>query len=385
MQIDFKALEAALAPIEALGIFERKFDAGPTSITLRVLLPAEEIEAQKYAASVLADNEDEGGHAAVEYLDKLRIAFLSYSVVAIGDMDFRGVDYVETGEKLDNGTPIKVPKHKAMRDLISRWSRAVLSQVFAHFHALTVDAEKSAEKNIEYEPADIPAEIDRLNNRIEELREQMNQAEASEKTRLSDRLEAVNQVVQQPSDPEPESDEPKMDPEQALPPSQRAPARRAGPIAPATIQGVPEDIEPPPARPPQGPATRVPSSDSSLINMDDDEGLHAAADAEHARLLERRMRQRAPANPDGSALSASGMHSGGVPPHAGAATTAARVEPDYGQPVGTLDGKEVYRMPGQELATPAAKPPANARAVINPPQATDGGARNPRFQPRKKP
>ena len=156
MQIDFKALEQALAPIEEIGQGELTFEAASTTITLRVLLPAEEVEAQRYAASVLQD-EVEGDHSAVDYLDRFRIACLSHSVVAIGDMDFRGLEYVETGEVLPNGSPIKVTKSKALRTLLARWTRSTLTVVYSKFSDLTSKAEAAAESLIEYTPSDLPA------------------------------------------------------------------------------------------------------------------------------------------------------------------------------------------------------------------------------------
>ena len=82
-------------------------------------------------------------------------------------------------------------------------------------------------------------------------------------------------------------------------------------------------------------------------------------------------------------MTAAGMHSGQRPPHADAALIAA--EQAAGLPVGEIDGKEVYRLPAQELGarTPALDG-ADARDVLNA-QTPEGGSRNPRFQPPKRP
>lgn len=408
MQIDFQALEQALAPIEQIGQAELTFDAGPTTITLRVLRPEEEVEAQKYAADVLRDQEETGDHQAVSYLDKLRLGFLSYSVVAIGDMDFRNVEYVDTGDKLPNGTSIKVTKAKAMRELLSRWSRPVLTAVFGQFHVLTAKAEAEAERLIEYEPSNIPAEIERLNKRVQELREMKESAEQEEKTKLSERLNAVDealkaepQIVPSPEAVEDDDDEVKVNPEQVMPTSQRQPVRRQGPITPATVQGVPEGATQPPAREPGQPSqaqqsasaqAQPPRSDESLVNTDDADTLHAAADAEHARLMARRRAHQVPGaaqvNTDNSALTAAGFHSGAPrAPHLDAASVASNIPvvtpATHKQPVGTLDGKDVYRLPGQELGT--SNPQRPDSSVLNPQSTPGGGSRNPRFNPPKKP
>ena len=227
MQIDFKALEQALAPIAEIGQGELTFDAGGTSITLRVLRPSEEVEAQKYASVAL---EGETEHAAVDYLDRFRLGCLSHAIMAVGSQDFRNVDFVTTGETLDNGTSIKVPTYKAMRQLLGRWTRAALSGVFTKFHELIMQTELEAEKAIIFKPANIPSEIDRLHQRITELRAEMEKAEAVKKTAFS---ETVGQVEAQLQDslikgkstpPAPEAEAP---PAPAEPPP--APTRRVGP------------------------------------------------------------------------------------------------------------------------------------------------------------
>ena len=392
MQIDFKALEQALAPIEDIGQGEVTFDAGLTTITLRVILPHEEVEAQKHAAGALNEG-DEGEHSAVDYLDRFRIACLSHALVAVGDQDFRHVDYVATGEFLANEKPIKVPRYKAMRILLGRWTRSTLTAVFARFSDLVHAAEIESEKQIEYEPSSIPAEIDRLQKRVEDLKSQVQQNEAAEKASFTEKVAALASeeafdVI--PAAPAVEDDGPLVDPEQVMSPVHR----RTGPISPAVVP-------PPPERQiqePQAPVRRTQTrpADSSFINVDDDSGLDAALDAEHNRIAE--MRRRAMAGQqqlnDGSALQM--IHpqlqqSVRRPPH----LAAAEVEAEVGaiaeaaadaraKQIGFIDGKPVFALPGQDLDTrqPQRQPADKAR--LNPHQ--DGsGNRNPRFKAPQKP
>lgn len=393
MQIDFAALEQALAPIEEIGQAEHTFQAGSTTITLRVLRPEEEVEATKYAMSAF-DGSDEGDHQAVDYLDRLRIGFLSYSVVAVGSQDFRDLDFVTTGETLPNGVPVKIPRVEGMRRLLRRWSRPVLTSVFGHFHHLTAKAEAEAEQMVEYEPSNIPAEIERLEKKISDLRDQMDQADAAEKTKLSERLQAIQSVsveeaqkkaqeaMQAEMDRRKTEDEVPTDPAQfQLPTRQPIQPQQAPP--PAGIQGVPQGAQQPPAaRAPQYPnASQVPytPADESLIGGDSDQ-MNAAALAEHQRLLQRRaaMAQGRPMPSDGSALSM--MRSGALPPHADAAALAERIEAERRATLeGDIDGVEVYRMGQQGLEKPQGRPDG---AVLNPVQS---GNRNPRFVAPKKP
>jgi hypothetical protein len=385
MQIDFKALEQALAPIEKIGQGELIFDAGDTPITLRILLPSEELEIQRYAGQVFVGKEgEEDSSTAVEYLDRFRTATLSYAIVEVGGQDFRDVEFVETGEYLDNGQPIKIAKHKALRQLIPRWSRALLVRCFHKYSELLNTVEANAEKAIDFTPSDHDAEIERLESRLKELRATKEREQQSNEEAFSARVRAVaaasgpTEIVPQtpPADP----DEPEINPEQALP----AAVRRAGPISPASAP--PPAAVRPPAPQPQAPAHRPapPVADSSFINPDDDEGLNAALDMEHRRIAEMRRRHlegQAPVS-DGSALEAIHPQTAGRrPPH----IDARMAEEDIGvldasarqaREVGEIDGKPVFAMPSQELGTPSHKQPG--RPVVNQtPEA--GGSKNPRF------
>lgn len=393
MQLDFKALEQALAPIAEIGQGELTFDVGGTPVTVRVLRPSEEVEAQKYAAPAL---ETEGSQAAVEYMDRFRLACLSYAIVAVGNQDFRNVDYVTTGEKLDNGTEVKVQKHKALRDLLARWTRAALAGVFNKFYELVLKTEKEAEKAIVFEPADIPSEIDRLQQRITELRGQMEKNKALERTKFSETVEMVQAQTQATSEVEAP---PPPEPEEAAEPSPAlGPVRRA-PITPQRAAPPPVVQVPPPApvspstqtaAPPAPPAPQAPPPrpDSSFVNFDDDDGVHAAMEAETQRLLE--MRRRAARNQqpqdEGGALDQVRHRR---PPH----LDALEAEEEIGvtqaaamraREVGvTPDGTPVFALPAQDLDTPSFRGRPSA-GPLNP-QVRQGGATNPRFQRPNKP
>jgi hypothetical protein len=387
MQIDFKALEQALAPIAEIGQGELTFDAGGTQITLRVLRPAEEVEAQKFAAVAL---EGEADHAAVDYLDRFRLACLSHAIVAVGSQDFRNVDYVTTGETLDNGVAVKVPKHKALQMLLARWTRAALAGVFTKFHELLTRTELDAEKAIIFEPANIPSEIDRLNQRITELRSEMEKATAVEKTKFSETVSRVEaQVASQMQVPVPE----KVETQEPI--SEPTPVRRAGPVIPqqaAPPMERPTTMAPPPRV--DAPVSAPPPSraDSSFVDTADDDSMNAAMNAEHQRLMD--MRQRAfegRSQSDGSALDTihPQLQQRRRPPHQDAFET----EEDVGLTAAlaqrarelspTADGIPVFAMPAQDLDVPMTQIRPDKRALN--PQIAHGGSTNPRFQGARKP
>ena len=385
MQIDFGALERALAPIENIGKGEVTFDAGPTTITLRVILPNEEVEAQNYAATALNEGEEQE-HSAVNYIDRLRIGFLSHSLVAIGDTDLRDVDFVETGETLPGGAAIKIPCYKAMRQLILRWSRTTLTGVFARFTELFHRSSAEAEKLIKFEPSSIPSEIDRLQKRIDELKAQLDQNKAIEQASVTNQVAAL--VTPPVPEPEPEADEDEVlvNPEQLMP----AAARRTGPISPETAP-------PPPVRQPAPARVAAPSppqqAASSFMDSDDDDSINSALDAEHNRIAEMRRRSAEGLQPvnDGSALQTihPQLHqSVRRPPHLDAAAVEAEVgvlSPPVRE-VGKMDGRQVFALPEQEqdLGARASERVPGGAARLNPRQ--DGTSnRNPRFRSPKKP
>lgn len=404
MQIDFKALEQALAPIAEIGQGELTFDAGGTTITVRVLRPSEEIEAQKFAASAL-DGEDTN-HAAVDYLDRFRIACLSHAIVAVGSQDFRDVDYVATGDKLDNGTLVKVPKHKAMRELLGRWTRSALAAVFNKFHELVDRTEKEAEQAIIFEPSNIPSEIDRLQQRIEGLRHEMDKAQAVEKTKFSETMASAAALVQQQSASPQEEPEPTPIPEPA--PAAAPAPRRAGPVTPQQaapppersaaasqpqVVHVPAPTEAPPSAPPV-PRAPPPRADSSFINADDEDGMNAAMDAEHHRLLDMRRRAAQGQRPQSDDSALDTIHPQlqqprRRPPHQDAADTEAEVgfveaAAQRARELGaTPDGVPVFAMPAQDLDTPTSRGRPDRNALN--PQVQGGGATNPRFQGPRRP
>lgn len=360
MQIDFRALEQALAPIEQIGQAETTFSAGATTITLRVPLPSEEVEAQKYATIALNEG-DEGEHSAVDYLDRFRIAMLSHGLVAVGDSDFRNIQYVETGEVLGSGVAVKVPRYKAMRDLLQRWNRTTLTMVFHRFTDLLFQAEAEAEKQIEYLPSNIPTEIERLQRRIVELEEKMNLEKEAEKAKVSSTVAALAPAEAPQPTPQPApQEEPEEPPAQVLSPVHR----RTGPITP---QAAP----PPPQSAPAPAQSRAPRSGGSFINMDDD-GLDAALDAEHNRLAEMRRKAEAAGTLE--------RQPARRPPHFEAAAVEAEVRATE---IGELDGVPVFALPGQSLETPQARS-LREREVLNP-KLSGVANRNPRFQSPPKP
>lgn len=384
MQIDLKALEQALAPIAEIGQGEMSFDVGGTPITIRVLRPDEERAIQRYAGGAL--NATEGDPVqATEYLDRFRIASLSHAIIGVGTTRFP--DFVPTGETLDNGTPIQIERHKALRPMIEKWSRTVMTGCFKKLGELLAKVEKQAEKSIVYEPSDTAAEIERLEDRLKALKKEQETSDQSLREGFSKQVETLASAEEQQEAAFAEEIASRQAP---LPPPAEPPPVQAAP-APARQPIVPRAAPPPVQAPVRRQAVPEPDPDSSFVNPEDDDEMRRAVEAENARLMDARRRQATgqPVPDDGSVLMAGRRPGGAMPPHADARRVDAelgvleqgrRIAAEQARKVGEIDGVETFAMPTQALDTrePGLEP--GNRAPVNAP-APAGGTTNPRFRP----
>jgi len=180
--VTLKALEAAIVQVERIRDFEYSFEANDVEITLRPLRPDEETEVQRYAQIAMEDLEEgEATQAAfADFMDRMRHASLAFAIVQIGDLDLRDVEYVETGEQDEQGRPVSVPKWEGLRNMIGqKWTRSMLSQVFARFGELLERVELRASKSVKFDAVDLDEEIARVERRLAELRAAKQTLEAS--------------------------------------------------------------------------------------------------------------------------------------------------------------------------------------------------------------
>lgn len=186
MKLTLQDLQAAMSPLSEIGKGELTFEVNGVAICLRALAPDEEIQVQRYARQAVADGDYSDQANALEYLDRFRMGALSYSIVQVGNLDFRKVEYVETGEKLPNGTAIKIRKHEAVLKLISNWSRNMINATFKKFSELANKVEVEVEGLIEFDEIDYDAEIARLEERLKEVRDAKNKHQLSTKDPRTD-------------------------------------------------------------------------------------------------------------------------------------------------------------------------------------------------------
>jgi hypothetical protein len=402
MQVTWKDLECAFAPIEEVGKGEVEFEVNGTTITLRRLLPEQEAEVQKFAVSTLK-NEDESAGNAMDYIERFKLAVLSYALVSIGSMDLRGVDYIETNEVLTNGVVVKIPKHQALRKMFLQWSAPVRIAMFRKYSNLLAEVELKAEKAIQFDPTDLDAEILRTEERLvslKETRDQNNEGLESEISKIvksvvnKEDIDESGQTEDTAVDvaevaPEVPQEVPVAEPvvlPQVVP---EGPRRSSIPQAARPVQAPPQAVarpvqvrEPQPVRTPdQSQYTAGMDTQDSFVDMGDASSMDEAIHAENIRMLQqRRAVQQGHPIPDSPSVLTQ-VHGSRTAPH----LAARSVDDDdiqseeFRHTRRTVDGVDAYQIaPPEELTSRhGAHPPASPTKIV------PKGA-NPNFQPPKK-
>tara|TARA_Y100000591_G_scaffold326162_1_gene348319 strand:+ start:501 stop:1082 length:582 start_codon:yes stop_codon:yes gene_type:complete len=161
--MNLSQLKKAFEPISQIGHLRRDVEVFGLSITLRTLTVKEDAEVQR-TLSVLREEEDT---TTVEYLDSFRKETLSRGIIKVGDLNLEE-EYVETGEVLDNGTPVKIKKIEAISDILDTFSRAVLGELFTLLTNLTTEAEEEVKK-LSPTTKNVEEEVEELKSRITDL------------------------------------------------------------------------------------------------------------------------------------------------------------------------------------------------------------------------
>jgi hypothetical protein len=310
MSFTLDRLKSAFEQINQLDVMrEFTFPVLDTSITLRVITPEEETAAQKEAYLTSLKDKNVDGVTAAEFAERFKMGILSHAIVGIADEYIP--DFVETGETLDNGVTVKVPRHKAIKDLLLQWSGVTRTRVFVKYGEMLIKYEKSVEKEITFDPVDIDSEIERLENRILELKEEKERLSADTKERLF--TQHVKSIMSE------DRSEPVM-PEETVaavpePPQQQQPRKPITPtMAPAPETVAPQTVRHPVNRTPEPPVNSFDDIPDSFMSSDGD--MEEQLRAEEQRILAMRR---------GQAQSPSVIKR---PPHLAAAETNQQVYQD---------------------------------------------------------
>jgi hypothetical protein len=399
--LDLKALEQVLAPLEAIGQDELTFDAGGVEVTLRYMPPDAETEAQRWASEVLPknkeDSDDMDTFAIAEYLDRFKVAVLSHALIKVGDQELG--EHIETGETLENGAAVKLPRYKAMRQLLPKWGRPVLAAMFRKYAELMDKLDQKASKAIQFDATDLDAEIERVEARLVDLkRDKLRRLGDTEddsgfagKVQVAAAFEGERKA-EVTADLEKMRDSARKRDEDAAAPAAEAPVETAPAEAAAPRERkpiIPEGAAPitapsaPRVTPPGQPVSAMPTPapvDTAFIDKDDPASAQAAVQAENDRLMAERM---APVVPE-AIIPDTAPAPVRRPPHADARDVEAEMgavqagAAAVAQAAGDVGGIPAYRMPVQELG--AKERPVGGSASVDPATA-DAGTRNPRFKP----
>lgn len=388
MGLTLQDLKDAMAPLAEIGKGELTFEVNGIAISLRALTPDEEIQVQRQSRAVLSDGDLTDQANALEYLDRFRITSLGYSIVQVGTLDFRNVETIETGEKLPNGTLIRVKRHEAVQQLVSSWSRNMTVAAFKKFGELMNQVEKEVDGLIQFEPVDYDGEISRLEERIRELNDEkarMKGGDEDPRTNLRQQVatsgKSFRRVEEPPASDSQEDDSTSQESNSVVVPSNidreiveevveeaeilpERPMAASGTRTPVFARS---DVRVPPPQPVEAPAAseaweapkEEPKSEvmSSLVDMGDSDMAEKAMEDETRRILEMR------------ANAANMIRQ--QPPHAKAKQVAQEIAQQVEKPIsaGTIDGVEVFKMPTQTLTDrkpPEQSPTVPARSNVNP-------------------
>ena len=381
-------LGRAFAPVEEIGKKELTIPVGSTTITLRALLPEEESKIQKEAAT--SDTTENGITEitdALEYIDRFKVAAISHAIVAVGRNDFRNVQYVETGDVLDQGQKVKIPLHQAMRQMVLRWTGPTRTQIFKNYSDLLTEVEKDAETAIVYEPSDLETELEKAKAKVAKIEADLERRKKPASVGIvASQIHAIAKGAKGEEEiPEPEVSD--QEPEivvQAPPPVAQRPVVRTPPVYPVQPQApqprVPARpvMAPPPVRGNPNPESPIPDAwediQDSFASADDPK----VVEAENRRLFEeqRRQAQGLPQAPNPQAYSvidaARQQYGFRRPPHAAAAETAALIQ------------QETAEIPDEFVATGRAPVEIiSRRPEPSPVTIPVKDSRNPRFTQRK--
>jgi len=185
----FNEIEDAFNDLIQIGNIEKKLTIGKIDIVLKTITPADEIEIQKVISTYRNDDT-----LAIEFIDIFRKETLSRAIIEINGKNLRSISVIETGEKLENGVSIKIPKNEAVLKMLDKLPRNILSHLFNEMTALTEQSEKQIEQFLQVKDKDLLVEAEILENRANALKQQDALLKNDEKTKQS--LNSLNNVKQ---------------------------------------------------------------------------------------------------------------------------------------------------------------------------------------------
>lgn len=165
--LNLKQLEEAFSSLAQFNKKEDTFLVGNIPVTVRHISDEEEVTLIKYASLAFEEGVEDKA-TELSFVHRMKICLLSMAIVQIGNVNLRD-DLVLTGDMTPKGEPVKRERAEVVRKLLAKWPSPYLIRMFAKYGELMTKLSLEAEKQIQFEPVDLDAEIQRLEARKQEL------------------------------------------------------------------------------------------------------------------------------------------------------------------------------------------------------------------------
>jgi hypothetical protein len=200
--MDLLQLKAIFKPVTDLSDQRDSIDVNGHKVHFRVLTPQEDLEVIRDALAVAGDNETR----QLEYISAVRDITIARSLTGIGKQSLEGQEFIETGEKLESGVSVRIPRDEAVLEVIRQWSNPVLAGLYRFYQTLVQKQKEAVNNACEFPSVDYDAEIARLEAEISDLKarklkENPSLAQTSEKESESEKEQESEDAHQEPERP----------------------------------------------------------------------------------------------------------------------------------------------------------------------------------------
>lgn len=272
-------IKKALQPVLAHSMDRGSFKIGDVIFQVRTTLPVEDNRIQKFAVEEAED--DEGNVTTLPYIDAYRNYLIATCITHVGDLHVEHQEFLETGDFLADGTPVRVARVEALYRLVCEWGREFQILAFLKIYDLTSILEMRQKGMINYDPVDLDTEVRVLEGRIQQLKKRIEERQEQSMNSRKIDMDLVRNHHLLVEDP----------PEAIETPSEEAPPPESPPLEqPSQRQSlIPTSVAPPPEvaddpAPPAHPRYDL-GSHSSIYSTGSEE---EAIQQEEARIAMRR-------------------------------------------------------------------------------------------------
>lgn len=199
----------AFQPVQKIAVKERLVTVGDTKIGLRVLNSDQEGALTAIATSQMAEYSKrlmEGDLSDISSFLNASGSFnreldvLQYAIYCVGGVDFSAVSEIDTGEKLPNGAAVSIPKHEAIRQILTSYPDSILKMLYSHYQVLHEQSVSAVEAAIINPASDLKVEIDLIQSRLDKMNADYKVMQEGLKTRLGvtellERLDSEDTII----------------------------------------------------------------------------------------------------------------------------------------------------------------------------------------------